>query len=200
MFLVTRKIDLNVDVSEFKSTKIVDNSIIVDINSPLNWIRLIPKNFPPILSLIIEILSSKLFEDIYIELITNVLVNYLTQQCSDQKHTHFDSFGGLTKSQLIKVQDCIHNNLENISILKLSKEIGMSQSHFSKLFNQSQGLSPHQYIIVKRVERAKELLLCCENKSIMDIAFEVGFCDQSHLTRHMKSVLGVSPRKIRQSI
>ena len=196
-FLEERRID--VDVSESESNEIADASII-NTNITLTWIRLLPRNFPPILSLMTKVISSQLFEDIYIELIANMLINYLTQHSYNKESTHFDYSDGLTKSQLRKTQDYIHDNLESISILKLSKEIGMSQSHFSKLFNQSMGLSPYQYVIIKRVERAKKLLLCSENKSITDIAFEVGFCDQSHLTRHMKSILGVSPKKLRQSI
>jgi AraC family transcriptional regulator len=64
------------------------------------------------------------------------------------------------------------------------------------LFKQSTGLTPHQYVIQCRVERAKQLLLQGE-LTIADIAYRVGFANQSHLNRHFKRLFGVTPKAIR---
>ena len=73
----------------------------------------------------------------------------------------------------------------------------MSPSYFSRLFKQSTGYAPHQYVIRCRVERAKKLLLQ-EKLTIADIAYSLGFAHQSHLNRHFKRLVGVTPKKFRQ--
>jgi len=83
----------------------------------------------------------------------------------------------------LSLLDYIYEHLANdLSLAELASVIGVSQSHFSSLFRQNIGLSPHQYLLRQRVERAKTMLL----KSNLAIATEVGFYDQSHLTRHMQ--------------
>jgi hypothetical protein len=62
-------------------------------------------------------------------------------------------------------------------------------------FKQSTGLAPHQFVIRCRVERAKELLLH-SSLGIADIAAEVGFANQSHLNRHFKRIVGVTPHVV----
>ncbi len=81
---------------------------------------------------------------------------------------------------------------EDIALDALAGLANVSVSHFNKLFRQDVGVSPYQYILQKRVERAKRLLLQGE-LTIAQIAAEVGFYDQSHLTRHMRNLLGVTP-------
>lgn len=69
--------------------------------------------------------------------------------------------------------------------------------NFSLLFKQSTGLTPHQYVIKIRVDRAKYLLLQGKN-SIADIAQIVGFANQSHLNLHFKRLVGVTPKQFSQ--
>ena len=85
----------------------------------------------------------------------------------------------------------------DISLSELASQVKLSQSHFSHLFRQSTGKSPYKFLIQQRVNRAKELLLE-RDIAIADIAISVGFYDQSHLSRHTKKLLGVSPRQLRQ--
>jgi AraC family transcriptional regulator len=73
----------------------------------------------------------------------------------------------------------------------------MSPYHFSRLFKQSTGHSPYQFVIKCRVERARELLLNSD-LSIAQITYTVGFANQSHLTNHFKRMLGVTPKMVRQ--
>jgi AraC family transcriptional regulator len=61
----------------------------------------------------------------------------------------------------------------------------MSPYHFARLFKESTGLSPYQYVIEARVRKAKELLTTGKF-TISEAAYHVGFVDQSHLTRHFK--------------
>lgn len=78
----------------------------------------------------------------------------------------------------------------------MAQEVGMSKYYFCRLFKQSTGISPHQYLIQQRLERAKQLLL--QSKlSITKIAQTVGFSEQSQLTRHLKRATGLTPKQLR---
>ena len=94
----------------------------------------------------------------------------------------------------------IEDNLsQDISLRDVAAVAGLSASHFKSLFRESVGLPVHQYLIRRRVERAKSLL--GEGKMpISQIAFETGFAHQSHLARHMRRLLGVSPKALRQML
>ena len=71
----------------------------------------------------------------------------------------------------------------------------MSPHYFCSLFKQSMRMTPHQYVIQTRVNRAKELLLKGKY-TIAQVALMVGFANQSHLNRHFKKLIGVTPGKI----
>ena len=71
----------------------------------------------------------------------------------------------------------------------------MSPYHFARLFKKSTGLPPHQYVIARRVERAKELLRDRDPLPLAEVAAETGFSSQSHFTRHFKRFVGVTPRQ-----
>lgn len=80
----------------------------------------------------------------------------------------------------------------NLSIEELAETAGMSPSCFSRLFKQLTSITPCNYVIQQRVEKAKQLVL--DNKlNLVDIAVCVGFADQAHLTRHFKQLTGMTP-------
>lgn len=99
---------------------------------------------------------------------------------------------GLPPRALKLVVGLIEDRLEhNLSVLELSAACDISPSHFAALFKHSMGEAPHRYQIRRRVERARALLL--GGTSPAQAASAVGFCDQSHLARHMRKLLGTSP-------
>lgn len=100
---------------------------------------------------------------------------------------------GLGKADLKRVTEFIGDNLSgDVSLDTLSGLVALSPYHFCRLFKQSTGLSPHQFVIQVRVERAKTLLLR-GNLNVSQVALEVGFCASTHLNRHMKRLMGVNP-------
>ncbi len=105
--------------------------------------------------------------------------------------------GRLSGRRLKDVLAYIEDNLsQDLSLSDIAAVAGLSVSHFKSLFRESVGLPAHQYLIRRRVERATSLL--GEGKmSISQIAFETGFAHQSHLARHMRRLLGVSPKALR---
>jgi AraC-like DNA-binding protein len=62
---------------------------------------------------------------------------------------------------------------------------------FSRMFARHMGLPPHAYRKQKRIRKAKQMLI--DRVPISRVAVETGFADQSHLTRHFKQVVGVTP-------
>jgi len=101
--------------------------------------------------------------------------------------------GGLGKRRMRRVVEYIEAHLsEDITLTDLAEAVGLGLTQFRTLFKQSAGMAPHQYVIMRRVERARELLLRGD-ATAGEAAINVGFSDQSHLTRHMRRRLGVTP-------
>jgi AraC family transcriptional regulator len=89
--------------------------------------------------------------------------------------------------------DYIHGHFrEDLSVADIARSVALSRFHFTRIFKLSTGLSPHQYILRYRVERARQLLLRGD-LPIASIALETGFCDQSHFTAHFRRVHGTTP-------
>jgi AraC family transcriptional regulator len=93
--------------------------------------------------------------------------------------------------------DYIHTNLDrDLSLAELASDVNISPTYFASLFKQATGISPYQYVIRQRVERAK-VMLTKTNLTIADIALQVGFSSQSHLTQQFKRVTGLTPKQVR---
>jgi AraC family transcriptional regulator len=106
----------------------------------------------------------------------------------------------LPKDKVRKVVDYIASNLaEDGSLQDLADLVEMSLFHFCRSFTQSIGLTPHQYILHLRIEKAKGLL---KNKrlGIADIASRLGFSDQSHFTNIFRRLAGTTPARWRASL
>lgn len=105
---------------------------------------------------------------------------------------------GLSKYRLRQVIDYINAHLDrNLSLLDLAEVAGMSQSHFTRLFKQSMGITPYQYLIQQRVERAKQLLRQ-RPMAIADVALQCGFANQTHLSKCFRQLIGTTPKAYRE--
>lgn len=93
----------------------------------------------------------------------------------------------------------IHDHLEqNINLEMLAGANAMNPSYFCRVFQQEIGCSPYQYIIQKRIEKAKKLLKIGE-LGISEIALQCGFANHSHLDRHFHKIVGMTPKAYRAS-
>ena len=102
---------------------------------------------------------------------------------------------GLSRRRLGRVYEHIETHLtQDLSISELADAAGLSASHFGRQFKLATGFSPHRYVILRRIERAKQML-ATGKFTIGEVACRAGFADQSHLTRHFKRLLGVTPRE-----
>lgn len=105
---------------------------------------------------------------------------------------------GLAPRQLQRAYDYIDAHLHgDPSISDLASECRLSASHFARAFRQSSGVPPHRWLLMRRIERAKQLMLEGE-LALAQIALTCGFVDQSHLTRVFARSEGCSPARWRR--
>jgi AraC family transcriptional regulator len=98
-----------------------------------------------------------------------------------------------------RVVDYIEAHLDQpLTLGELAALVDLSVPHFKVLFRETLGLPVHQYVVRRRVERARALLVEGE-LSMSQIALDAGFAHQSHMARWMNRVLGVAPREIMRS-
>jgi len=106
---------------------------------------------------------------------------------------------GLPAVALKRATDYIEENLaRDLSLAEVASAAGYSPYHFARLFKASTGSSPHQYVIRRRVERAR-LLLATTDWPLAAVARHVGFASASHLALHVRRLTGASPGELRGS-
>ena len=104
---------------------------------------------------------------------------------------------GLPARMLRNIEEYIDLNLEkDLGVEKLASHLGISASYFTRSFRSSVGLTPHAYVMRRRLLRAQELLASTE-RPLTDIALATGFADQSHFSRRFHEMTGVPPRIFR---
>ncbi len=134
---------------------------------------------------------------LYIESLANALVVQLLRDYSTAQPRVAVCEGGLGDRKLLQVTNYINDCLDqDIKLADLAQLLDMSQSHFSHLFKQSMGISPHQYLLQQRIERAKQLLKQTD-RSVMEIALACGFDSHSHLSKQFRQLTGMTPKAYR---
>ena len=149
------------------------------------------------LSLLSELRLEGLGGRLYVESLANILGIHLLRQHSSVKQPSLPRSVGLDRATLRRVSTYIEEHLaEDLSLSELAAVAYLSPYHFARLFKASTGFAPHQYVIGRRIERAK-LLLSTTNWSLAAIAHAVGFAHESHLALHFKRLTGLLPSSYR---
>lgn len=106
--------------------------------------------------------------------------------------------GGLGMSRQRRVTDYIEAHLSGeIRLAALAQEAGLSPHHFGKAFKASLGKPPSQYLAERRITKAKELLLGTD-RSITEVAYDLGFASHSHFTGVFRRITATTPSQYRQ--
>ena len=128
-------------------------------------------------------------DSLAVALTTRLLQNFATTICAAGRQT-------LSKPQVRRLVDYVEANLEgDLTLEELAGVAGMSIPHLTTLFRRTMGQSVHAYVMERRVQRARALLLQ-HRLTIAQVALETGFAHQSHLARWMRRLLGVTPSEI----
>ena len=107
--------------------------------------------------------------------------------------------GGLSPGAMRRVREHVEVHMsESMDLAELAGVAGLSVYHFGRAFKQSTGVTPHHYLVHRRIERAQEMLARSE-LPLSEIALASGFSDQSHLARHFRQMLGMTPGQFRWS-
>jgi len=100
---------------------------------------------------------------------------------------------GLRPCALARAQHYIDHHLaERIGLADIANAACVSRYHFARMFRLSTGHSPMQYLLQRRIERARQLLLSGRH-SVSTVAYELGFFDQSHFVNSFRRVTGATP-------
>ncbi len=101
------------------------------------------------------------------------------------------------KRSIGRAIQCANDNVRAaVSVEEMSLAAGMSPFHFSRVFKTITGISPHQYLVQKRIEHSMKLLVA-SGRPIAHIALECGFSSQAHFSAMFRARVGFSPREFR---
>lgn len=135
---------------------------------------------------------------IYGESLANTLAVYLVRRYAARQIEPVTYKAGLARYRLKRVLDYIQASLDkDISLAELAAIAGMSPHYFSKLFKLSTGRAPHNYVLMQRIERAKQRLRD-PKCTIIDAGLDVGFQNPSHFSRMFRKLEGTTPSTYRQ--
>jgi len=135
----------------------------------------------------------------YGEYLSLALISYLCQRYSLCGCDGRPGKAVLSAAQLRQVEELVQGDIAgDLSLSALAEAVHLSAYHFTRLFKNTLGVPPHQYVTQKRVERAR-LLLDSTAISIANVALAVGFSNQSHFTTVFRKVTGTTPRLYKQS-
>ena len=108
--------------------------------------------------------------------------------------------GGLSGYCLKRVLEHIGDNLcSDLSLADLAAVAGMSAHHFAEMFRHSTGMLPHRYVLVQRIERAKQYLRD-PARSVIDAGLDAGFGNPSHFARTFRRFVGTSPSQFKSQM
>lgn len=135
---------------------------------------------------------------LYAQSAAQLLAVHLLRHYSSEGKTIKEPLQRLTYQQMRRVRDFVQGHLsQDLSLEALAEQAGFSAYHFARLFRQTTGESPHQFVLRQRIERAQHLLKE-RDLPLVHVALESGFASQSHLTQVFKRYLGLTPRAYRQ--
>ena len=127
-----------------------------------------------------------------------ILAAHVLQKYAGLRNPPTISVGGLGPWQKRRATELLSEHLTGrIRLSQLAQECGLSISHFARSFKASFGVSPHRWLMQRRIERAQELLMNTR-ESLADISEQAGFSDQAAFTRTFHQIVGISPGRWRR--
>ncbi|ENU47686.1 MULTISPECIES: helix-turn-helix domain-containing protein [Acinetobacter] len=127
----------------------------------------------------------------------SLLLNHLIRRYSSVQWQQPIIKGGLAPHKLKYIQEWIEDHLDQaLTLSDLANVVNLSEYHFAHMFKQSMNMAPHQYVMQRRLTKAKGLIQSSQ-LSLQDIALVCGFSSASHLSHRFKQFYGMSPSQLR---
>ena len=151
--------------------------------------------------MLMDTLKSDVGSDVMFESYARIFLTKLIQKYGLEREQDIAFSKSFSSRHYKRVLDFIAKNFgKSIIVLEdLASEAAISPYHFSRLFKQTIGQSPHQFLMAYRIEQAKKLLADLD-KPMMDIAHTCGFADQAHFSRVFKHIQGDTPKQWRHNL
>jgi AraC family transcriptional regulator len=128
-------------------------------------------------------------------LILHLLKNYTASGCSHYR----TPTGGLPGFKLRRAKEFINEHLEeDLTLQQVAEAVGFSQFHFARAFRRSTGLTPQQYLVQQRINRAKDLLVNGD-LPLVEVSIQAGFKNQSHFTTLFRKFTALTPKAFREA-
>jgi AraC family transcriptional regulator len=146
-----------------------------------------------------EVMSGDAGSRLYAESLANLLAVHLLRNYTEHPELIEAEKVSVAPRSVIQAMKYIHENYpSDVSLADIAGAAHLSPYHLTRVFKKATGISPHQYLVQVRVNSARSLLTAgAGDRSLAEIAAAVGFADQSHLTRHFKRMLGITPKQLR---
>jgi len=142
--------------------------------------------------------NSRFYVDTFLMLVLDRLIQCASAANAPQ--TQIYAKGGLPNWRLKRALQLLEGDLSKTpSLSEVADSIRLHPTSFCRAFKQSTGLSPHRYLLVHRIKRAKEMMKD-HNLSLTQIALDCGFSSSSQFSVVFRRIMGVSPRKFRRSL
>lgn len=147
-----------------------------------------------------EVLSDGPAGGLYVESLRNLLAVHLLRNHTQALVKPGIETGHLNGLKLKQLEDYIEDHLaEDLALADLAALIPMSQFHFARAFKAATGEPPHRYIMQRRIARAK-VLLGVAQLTVAEVAYQVGFSNQSHFTAQFRKAVGITPKQFREQV
>ena len=147
-----------------------------------------------------EILTNWSMGKLYGDMLGMALALAVVKNYSNSSKVLQFAKGGLTKAKLNRVINYMHEYCQrDVRLSELADVAQTSLYHFSRLFHESVGMPPHQYLTQIRIEKAKTLLRV-PRFNIAQIAAETGFANSSHFGKSFRRAVGVTPSEYKISV
>jgi AraC-like DNA-binding protein len=139
-----------------------------------------------------EVTSGSSTGRLYGESLSMALLSYVVERMPSST---LRARGRLSDAQCRRLQKHIRDLLhEDLSLIELASVVNLSPRHFSTLFREAFGMTPHQYVLRNRLAEGARLLES-EGQDIVEIALRLGFSSQSHFTSAFRRAFGVTPSR-----
>jgi AraC family transcriptional regulator len=149
--------------------------------------------------LVLAVVQHDCSDRVYLQTLASSLVTHLVRSMGQRKFGATEASGRLTARQLRRAIDYADSRLgEDLDLESWAREVALSPYHFARCFKRTIGLSPHQFLLNRRVERAKSIL-ASSDVPFSAIAYDLGFANQSHFHRVFRKEARMTPGEWRSA-